>query len=150
MSDDIAPDEPDDGDFEPLPEGHDWLLSQLVRLADIGVDIGLTVMANGETITGTLAGQRAYFEATRAAVNTKTIGNDTVREDHMFNAALEALGEVAQSEGPVPHPEFLHLKDAHVISPSGLTPTHGGVWWRGKIASVDGFWLGSANPRPQA
>jgi hypothetical protein len=41
-------------------------------------------------------------------------------------------------------PSYIHIKDAKFFQPGGNNPipTSEGLWWRGKIASIDGMALG--------
>jgi hypothetical protein len=40
-------------------------------------------------------------------------------------------------------PEYVHLRNAHWIMASQIAPTGEGVFWRGRLAEVDGFVIGS-------
>lgn len=120
----------------------DWFLVELVRRANRGdFSIGLTLCVGGVVVSGTLVSGREYFEgfaeAVAAAARDPAVA-ERAREFFRRPAALYAAEpegpDAAGEDGP---PAYIHLKDAR-FSPEGP-----GVHWRGRLAAVDGFALGT-------
>jgi hypothetical protein len=126
-----------------VPRNHDWLLLQLVNWAKLGIETGVTLCVGGQLVAGTLCSQKQYLEAMRAAFANNIKGSAAVAG--ALDEAFEAmLGSTAETDSlPQPNPKYLHLKDARVFGGATAMPTGAGVWWRGRIAAVDGFHLGA-------
>ena len=137
----------------------DWFLQELVRMANDHPDavaLPVTLSVKGLLVSGVLVSGKAYFEgfANTLATAVTNVSDDSrwrIREMFAQYADLykkDRGSPVAQA--PRDAPEFIHLGDAQFFIGSNLIPTGQKVWWRGRIAEVDGFILGVLGaPRPQ-
>ncbi|GII05825.1 hypothetical protein [Planobispora takensis] len=91
--------------------------------------ISITVTANGVPITGMLISAEEF--ATNVAQQIGRAHDFAAEDVKGFNLLFEHLGEAARGE-------FLHLRDAHLIT-SAETPHGEGGWWRIRIADVGGW-----------
>lgn len=115
----------------------DYLLQEMVALAEQGIEFAVTLNVSGAIVSGKLVGGKKYYEAL----------NDLFRQgggDDVATILAERFAPyVAIYDTPPfdrPAPAYIHLTDARGWSPRGdSTPP---VLWRGKIASVSGFSLG--------
>ena len=146
----------------------DWLLGVLVDgVAEVvtdaskrGTDVTLTV--KGLTITGEIVPDWVWADGVHqvAIRSTPDAGPDqTSQYSAMRDAFKQVASERAETdadESPdsdhddvlerlrkqlVDTPTFIHLRDAHIVTPQGLIPNQDG-WWRGLLASVDGWFPG--------
>jgi hypothetical protein len=142
----------------------DWFLQQLVRLTNERPEhagFPVTLCVKGILVSGVLASGRAYFaEFAQAIAGSLTNVEETVRQN--LREYFAAFGELYSRHGDKPGhdgdteeilstlPEFIHLREARIFDGIRLTPpgTQPGVWWRGRIAEIDGFVLGVLHPRP--
>ncbi|MFZ5483098.1 MAG: gas vesicle accessory protein GvpU [Pseudomonadota bacterium] len=130
--------------IEPLS---DWMLRYLVDLANLrGLQMGITLHIDGMLVSGILVGGQTYFDgithdihsALGSNEDTKAIADLFVR---MNNVVQAGAGETASA----PPPAYIHLKEAYFFqsADSAPIPAGSGVWWRGKISQVSGFFLGN-------
>jgi hypothetical protein len=100
-----------------------------VRIAnEHNKDNGITLSVGGAVISGILISDRQYFE--QLAIETHT-------------EAFSSLGDYKPENIEHIPLNYIHLKDAKIINGATAIPSSGGRLWRGKIASVDGFSLGT-------
>jgi hypothetical protein len=131
--------------FERLPpagfEG-DPLLASLVRDVDKrasedGLSITLTV--GGTIVSGRLGSRAAY---TRECM--WHIEQGAERDSAGIRAFFRS--EVEDYEVASPWPSYVHVKDVRFFDATGASVPRGphwpSVWWRGRIAAVDGWTLG--------
>ncbi len=120
----------------------DWFLQKLVSMAnDSGLEFGVTLTVGSGMVTGTLISAEKYFAAFGELFAGGMPGDGSEVE-----ASFRKLGERGQEddqEAARLPPQFIHLKDAKIITASGSVPSRQGVLWRGTIASINGFNLGS-------
>jgi hypothetical protein len=139
----------------------DWFLQQLVRLANDSGEVsglGVTLCVKGLVVSGFLASGRAYFkEFARGIATSLTNADESTRRS--LREYCAAFGELyaPPTETPDPgvaagaeevmrtFPEFIHLRAARVFGGTTVSPptSQEGVWWRGRIAEIDGFMLGT-------
>lgn len=101
---------------------------------DFSLDITLNV--NGALISGTTISAQEYFESLGEAFED---GNEVSQK---LGEELLKAGEAAESGGD-DSIHFIHLKNTQVyLAESKGTPSKGKILWRGKLAEVDGFFLG--------
>jgi hypothetical protein len=138
----------------------DWFLQQLVRLANDSGDtsgLAVTLCVKGIVVCGFLVSGRAYFrEFARGIATALTHADESTRRS--LREYCDAFGELyaPPDEEPEPAaganevmrtlPEFIHLRAARVFGGTMVSPptSQEGVWWRGRIAEIDGFMLGTA------
>jgi hypothetical protein len=116
----------------------DWFLESLVNIAnETEVGVGVTLLVGGTVVTGTLASGKQYFEglASMKFEGNREIG-DVLRQ--VFADAGQALPPAGEEA-----PQYVHLRDARVVTTAGTLPTNEGMWWRGQLSEVDAFWVGS-------
>jgi len=130
--------------------GHDWLLERWVRLAELGVEVGVTLQLGGLLISGTLVGARHYLEYQRSDVLADLVQRGLPpliarKVDRAFATDLEAMAESDQAErdGAASPRRFIHLKDACIIADGGHRASFVVPYWRGQLRRVDAFFLGS-------
>ncbi len=103
----------------------------------------MTLNTAGAPLTGLLIGRDAWLSEFRkicsgAGEFGKSFGENLEAEIH--GAELENYLNEAVFE------DYIHLKNAYYVYESRLLPTVGeGVLWRGRLASVTGWSLGSLN-----
>ena len=129
----------------------DWLLKLLVDLlasGDAGNSLGITLQVSGIFVSGELIGGRQYFDGMTeefvAAAHIKEVHPTTLSEaltqigDDVYGGAMEEAG-----------PGYIHLKNARFLTADGQRiPTNRGVYWRGKLTSIDGFNVGILSSGP--
>ncbi len=112
-----------------------------VANADKG-SINLTLSVGGSIITGDLIGIAEYLEGIAAEFDD-LIGaelGDTYRALAAKERQRVAAADVA--EQPSVAPTFIQLKNAKVYVGGRLLPDKRGLWWRGRLDSVDGWTFG--------
>jgi hypothetical protein len=93
-------------------------------------------------VTGTLSSAPEYIEglAQSLEVGNKPGSADVFRE--IGQSWREDIERLEKSEEGYPIGS-IHLKNARTFIPGAAgIPTHGGVWWRGRLSSVDAWSLG--------
>lgn len=126
----------------------DWFLDTLVDLANrLGSGMGVTLNIKGTVIHGNLISGKLYFEelAKQVEPNPPDDPNQVIIAD-AFRGLISKMGEDVYSfdkeDEDRPPPNFIHLKDARILTGNGLIPSNEGVLWRGRLTSVDGVVFG--------
>lgn len=126
-----------------MNEEKDWFLSEMVELANAGIEAPVTLTIGGSVLSGKLISGEQYFR-NYGSTFTSTIKDLDLRKnltEKFESYAVEYANDTAEkSERPL---RFIHLKDAKWHHLSGTMPNGDGVLWRGKISCVDGFFLGN-------
>ena len=88
-------------------------------------------------VTGTLVGDAEYSSGVASSVSGAG-GNSA----QTVSKAFQIRAEAAERENS--NAFYIHLRDAYTIWPDGRLPSRqaGGVWWRGRISSVDCWCFG--------
>ncbi|GGB35615.1 gas vesicle protein GvpU [Virgibacillus dakarensis] len=101
-----------------------------------GLSLDITLNLKGLVVTGTTISAKEYFES----LSEKFEGGKDIAQE--LSQQLAKAGETAgesNNEGA----NFIHLKNARIYcGDSHSTPSKGKIIWRGKLAEVDGFFLG--------
>lgn len=121
--------------------GLDIFLQSLVTTVNkTPINIAVTLHVNGGVVTGTLISRDAYFSEVSdlMAASWPGEGGEDIREAF----SLWMRDEESVSEEDELPAQFVHLKNAKIVSGDLVLPTGPGVLWRGKIGSVSGFFLG--------
>lgn len=136
-------------------DGTDWLLQALISgYADHGVQITVTLTVGGSVVSGLLIGGRTYFAEVQEMLSAKSQGDGDI-----FAEIAEDFGSIgpdvydkpddASDEWKPSPPNYIHLKSARFHAPGhGGIPAKDGFLWRGKLASVDAFSIGSLSATP--
>lgn len=130
--------------YEPLS---DWLLRYLVDAANQkGLQIGITLQVGGMLVSGVLVSGQTYFDNITSDISEALAGNDQTKGiAEMFESVNRAIHAGTTPDVPTPTPAYIHLKDAYFFhsADSAPIPNGQGVWWRGKLSQVAGFFLGN-------
>ena len=156
MADDI--DRPEQLDFEVLKSDgseeaaslhiNDWFLQELIELAEVGVELPVTLTVGGSHINGRLVSGVRFFEEISANMSDSTAvaGLESLPDtlSKRFKSHTERYLRPGEDRPPLGalKPNFVHLRDARWQSPDGKTFPSNGSYWRGKISAVDGFMIG--------
>lgn len=124
----------------------DWVLRRLAsmvnRLPDtIRMEIPITLTVQGLVITGVLVSRGEYHRETAKQISdwfSEFEDNQQSRITKEVQQAFDDSLKTAQED------DYFHLRAARICHPSSLSPLQVDVLWRGKISSVDGFWLAEA------
>lgn len=107
---------------------------QAANKQDFTLDITLNV--KGAVVTGTMVSAKEYFDSMS---ETFEEGNEIAQT---LSEQLSKAGDAVESNG-TSEAHFIHLKNTKIYcGDSKSTPSKGKIFWRGKIAEVDGFFLG--------
>ncbi len=129
----------------------DWFLQTIVRIVNEGdSEIGVTLTLGGTVISGLLVGGAKYFEAFgnefASAFKEPEIAANIYSAFSSHSKIYEKKESESEAEEVLP-PIYIHLKNAKFFHNSGPAfPTNRGIWWRGRLSSVDGFALGVLGP----
>ena len=146
MSDETAaPDEtpaaPDP--IDPSSDAVDLMLKTLVISAqsDDDFEFGVTLTVRGATVTGTLVGRNAWL---RQVHDTLGGGERGLAAQWVERFSYDPDNEPDRLRDD----QFIHLADARTVFGDGVVPGHGaqGGLWRGLLASVDGWQIGTLKP----
>ncbi len=146
MTSDTQDDQPlVDQALRTLDLSSDLMLEQLVIAANYGHEFPVTLLTGGMLVSGRVVSGRRFVQHLLDDVVSK-VPNDDVRGQltEAFSGHLDlypASGDPV--EGKIT--TFIHLSDARFFLPAGSQPIpwgKDGVFWRGKIAAVDGFSFG--------
>ena len=106
----------------------------------------ITLMVGGLLISGTLISSDDYLELFAGGSFKEFIDKHTesgeikVPEKDKENESEESGDEKMDEINT----KFIHLKDAQIFTAGqNPVPNNEKMLWRGKISSVDGYWLGS-------
>lgn len=123
--------------------GQDWLVAEFVNMAnrlDLGIDI--TLQVGGIMVSGMLIGGKTYFTELAKSLenaNGEPVVNKTLSDFILGHANIYEMNP----DDPVDTPGYIHLSNARFFTPGGAPKSSEGVLWRGRIAEISGFFLGS-------
>ena len=137
----------------------DWFLQILVDLVNkTGLGIPITLLVGGSIVTGLLASGKDYFNNFADELKGSFSGMPDFSEEAAeslvsgYREIAKGIYDPTHSEGadqtstaPAPLPQFVHLRNAYILVPGQLEPKDRPIWWRGRLASVDAFFLGTLN-----
>jgi hypothetical protein len=106
-----------------------------------GIEVAVTLNVSGVVVSGVLIGASAYYEG--IIESSKKLEDDTmskiiVKKFADLNEAFlkQKQEQDDKEESPA---TFIHLKSASYFDPNSNLPINSATWWRGRIASIDGF-----------
>ncbi|MFB5661098.1 gas vesicle accessory protein GvpU [Alteribacillus sp. HJP-4] len=125
----------------------DYVLRYLVRLADNGAELDITLNVSGITISGILIGNVAYL----TELENELQNNEQNELEEKMSTFFDKLSEKFQKDNDQDEYEtgYLHLKQAKIIKSQGQFLIGSGLW-RGKIADVNGFSFESVKEKEKA
>jgi hypothetical protein len=131
------------------PDGVDWFLANQVHLADAyGIEQGITLNVGGVLVSGMLIGGRKYFQELSDQIRRVTAGTASEGYGELMGDTHSAFVEVypeRQPDQPYPYRRinYIHLRGALTFGSNGIMSPREGVYWRGKLSSVDGYSFGN-------
>lgn len=128
-------------------QGHlwpDWFLGHFVSMAnDSGVSVGITLFVNGLIVSGATISGADYFKAIGDQVRGAIGVSEEESEGNLFQPYIDDYTRDREEDEAPLTLTYVHLKDAQVWAPGQPMAPKGGMFWRGRLSSVDGFTLGS-------
>jgi hypothetical protein len=124
----------------------DFYLDILISMAKGKAEMPITLMLNGLIISGILISSDEYFKLFADGIIKEII------DKHIESGKIKAPSKDDENQSEASGEEetdeintkFIHLKDAQIFTPGqNPVPNNVKMLWRGKISSVDGYWLGS-------
>ena len=123
--------------FDPIPaDGLLLALCEVARNVD-GFELGITVNVPGATVTGVMVGPKAWLQILGAS------GEGDANE--FLRGIAARMSEILDGGDDV-DTQFLHLREAQYVSGGTFQPTNAALLWRGRLAAVSGFSLGTLTP----
>jgi hypothetical protein len=122
----------------------DAVVQMFLSLVDEdGIEVAVTLNVNGVVVSGTLIGASAYYEGiieSSKKLEDSTMSKIIVKK---FTDLNEAFLKQKQEQGDDKENEnsatFIHLKNARYLGLEDNSTIDSAVWWRGRIASIDGL-----------
>lgn len=122
----------------------DHFLAEIVNSANtVGLRLPITLNVSGVMVSGNLISGKQYFEKSSDLCAKASSGDEKFTTD--LRSFISSFGKVYDAAPPTTLDElvFIHLDDAQFHAPNqARRPNGGGALWRGKLAAVDGFFLG--------
>ena len=126
-------------------DDRDWFLQNLVNLVNArDIKLGITLNVGGFLVSGLLVSGQKYFGGFGEDLGSNFNDPETRAGIEQAYAQLgdiySASRSASQTTAP---PNYLHLMQARFFNTGGHPiPGNNGVWWRGRISEVSGFFLG--------
>lgn len=127
----------EDNRFNDRPiKGMDWMIQNLIKVAEAGAELSITLTTTGGTVSGNIISGKRYIDL--VADQFKNSGTGPLFETmEKWAKDFTPVLEDYDKNGPY----FIHLNNARLSVAGSLTgPTS---IWRGNLAQVTGFSLGS-------
>ncbi len=121
----------------------DHILRVLVSVCNRGsLSFGITVAQGGLLISGNAVSVARFMHNMAAELEAKGGVDAAVLSDPLRYLALiaETPADPSSNDADDDLPLFLHLEDARILSGGAVVAD--GVRWRGRLADVDGWFLG--------
>lgn len=122
------------GTDTPGEHGTDWILQDLVLLADEGGEMPVALFLHGMVVSGYIVSGQRYLELINEQMNSE--------KEEELPALFRDYSEVMKNndrEGEGPH--FIHLRNATFMMGNAINPAAGHLLWRGKISDIVGHAL---------
>lgn len=130
--------------------GADTLLGALVTAIDrAGGELGVSLNVGGCVVSGLLVPEADYVRG--IATDFRAAGAEELADAFETLGGDEGLeGDQDDSAPTEERPVYLHLREARVFAPGETPlPTDRGVWWRGRLHRVDGWFFGYLGEREE-
>lgn len=126
----------------------DVYLQELVNMINgTTVEFPITIYVNGAILSGHLTSGHNYFDGLKEQY--RIFFNSLDKDNQKIEPLLDDLTAARQNylvdtetKYNMPLPVYIHLRDAKCFTPGQRPMTDEGLWWRGKLSSVDGFHFG--------
>lgn len=122
--------------------GDPLLKTILATVNKENITVKITLNVEGMIISGILVSSKEYCEGLARQIEETS---DRTQADNLPKNLLSVFNQYIIQEKQALTQSYIHLKDArfHYAS-QDIAPIDQGVWWRGKLSSVDGFTLGTS------
>lgn len=109
----------------------DFILESLIDfVTNDGGALPITLQVGGLFISGLLMSEELYFKQAFISLENK----------------IPTFPKFSELSHPLPA-DFIHLADARIVSGGSTIPQGDrGIFWRGKLEAVDGFFMGNLVP----
>ena len=125
-------------EFDPIPaDGLLLALCEVARNVD-GFELGITVNVPGATVTGVMVGPKSWLQILGASGEG--------RANEFLRGIALRMSEILDDAGDEVDTQFVHLREAQYVSGGQFTPTNAALLWRGRLAVVSGFSIGTVTP----
>lgn len=124
----------------------DPMLETFVSLAEEqDISLGVTLTIHGLLISGNIISFQKYLEGIAQGLESAT-GNQKIGQilAESYRNASQEYSETRREEGleELPPRQYIHLSDAKFRFGDSVVSPGTGVYWRGRLDEVDGFFLG--------
>lgn len=123
----------------------DWLLQNLVEIANIGVQTSVTLTTGAGMVTGLVIGGEEFLDLYKEAFAGKWPEVYKVpffENIEQWKARYNRDDENIHVDPPI----YIHMKNVKVFNSGVFVPSNEGLLWRGKLDSVIGFSIGNLVP----
>ncbi|MBW5439697.1 hypothetical protein FXB41_34580 [Bradyrhizobium canariense] len=128
--------------------GVDWLLAYIVRMAEGGLEVGVTILADGQMMSGVVISGKKFFVEVGKQIGTAP--SRTPENKEIVEGLGTIVGNFAQiytrAEGDniladdTFQPAYLHLRDAKpILAPTSVTGP--GALWRVQLDRISAYTL---------
>lgn len=123
---------------------NDSFLTTLVSTVNGGdLTLGITLNVHGTVISGIMISAEEYIKGLGETLKNSGSKIGQLLGDKFINELSQNFKVPTDSEEEY-IPQLIHLKNAKFYTPNGGSIPNGeGVYWRGKLSSVDGFIWGN-------
>ena len=123
----------------------DPMLEMLVSSAEeLDFSLGITLTIHGLLISGNIISYQRYLEGIAQGFESAT-GNQKIGQilAESYRNASQEYSEIRieQGLGELPPRRYIHLSDARFRFGDSVVSLGTGVYWRGRLDEVDGFFL---------
>ena len=128
----------------------DSLLSAFAQIAnDHAIEFGMTLQVGGVLVSGTMVGGPTYFKLLNEALATAKGTNADELAARLIEGLSRASDKIYGADAP-PNliTTYIHMRDVDLYDAAGNSSVSRLSLWRGRLARVDGFFLGTLGQRP--
>jgi hypothetical protein len=124
-------------------DDRDWFLQNLVNMVNArDIELGITLNSGGFLVSGLLVSGKKFFSGLGSDLSVSFNDPEVRRGIEQSYAQIGEIYSGPSGETTAP-PNYLHLMQARFFHTGGQpVPGSEGVWWRGRISEVSGFFLG--------
>ncbi|AFZ17068.1 gas vesicle accessory protein GvpU [Allocoleopsis franciscana] len=122
----------------------DLMLETFVSLAEVqDISLGVTLTIHGLLISGNIISFQKYLEGIAQGFESAT-GNQKIGQiiAESYRNASQEYSKVRREQEELPPRQYIHLSDARFRFGDSVVSPGTGVYWRGRLDEVDGFFLG--------